>query len=232
MRIPLERRAVGGGRVPLSRQIQSHLERLIREGKLAPGVKLLATRELAHDLGVNRTTVATAYEELIAAGWARAHVGQGTFVAERGPALDELSGETTLEQAQSQAEFRIRLPTYPSDLGPPDRVFLQDQGGSVVILAWLSPDDPETVRLTLHELSSDSWGNRKVQLETVTTTTVDGHPAVWAVGPYILIYRNGDLVQVRLVEGHVLIWESASVTYRVESDLTLEEAIQVAESLE
>jgi len=89
MRIPLERRAVGGGRVPLSRQIQSHLERLIREGKLAPGVKLLATRELAHDLGVNRTTVATAYEELIAAGWARAHVGQGTFVAERVPAFAE-----------------------------------------------------------------------------------------------------------------------------------------------
>ncbi|MEK7444765.1 MAG: GntR family transcriptional regulator, partial [candidate division NC10 bacterium] len=89
MRIPLERRAVGGGRVPLSRQIQSHLERLIREGKLAPGVKLLATRELARDLGVNRTTVATAYEELIAAGWARAHVGQGTFVAERVPALAE-----------------------------------------------------------------------------------------------------------------------------------------------
>jgi len=155
-----------------------------------------------------------------------------TSTASLGSALDELSGETKLEQAQSQAAFRIRLPTYPSDLGPPDRVFLQDQGGSVVILAWLSPDDPETVRLTLHELSSDSWGNKKVQLQAVTTTTVDGHPAVWAVGPYILIYRNGDLVQERLVEGHVLIWESARVTYRVESDLTLEEAIQVAESLE
>src|SRR5439155_1697836 len=29
----------------------------------------------------NRATVALAYEELVAAGWARAHVGQGTFVA-------------------------------------------------------------------------------------------------------------------------------------------------------
>jgi DNA-binding transcriptional MocR family regulator len=73
--------------VPLARQIETHLERLIRERRLPPGVKLPATRELAETLGVNRATVATAYEELVAAGWARAHVGQGTFVAEReGPA--------------------------------------------------------------------------------------------------------------------------------------------------
>jgi len=69
--------------VPLARQIEAHLERLIRERLLAPGVKLPATRELAQTLDVNRATVAEAYEELCAAGWTRAHVGQGTFVAER-----------------------------------------------------------------------------------------------------------------------------------------------------
>jgi GntR family transcriptional regulator/MocR family aminotransferase len=68
--------------LPLARQIQAQLERLIGERLLAPGVKLPATRELAKALGVNRATVALAYEELVAAGWVRAHVGQGTFVAE------------------------------------------------------------------------------------------------------------------------------------------------------
>src|SRR5690349_24911718 len=77
MHIPLDRDKA----VPLARQIQAHLERLIAERLLAPGVKLPATRELAQSLGVNRATVALAYEELVAAGWARAHVGQGTFVA-------------------------------------------------------------------------------------------------------------------------------------------------------
>jgi DNA-binding transcriptional MocR family regulator len=67
----------------LPRQIQAHLERLIHERLLTPGMKLPATRELARQLGVNRGTVALAYEELVATGWARAHVGQGTFVAER-----------------------------------------------------------------------------------------------------------------------------------------------------
>jgi GntR family transcriptional regulator/MocR family aminotransferase len=78
MKMPLDRDHA----VPLTRQIQAHVERLIRERRLAPGVKLPATRELARELGVNRATVALAYDELVAAGLARAHVGQGTFVAE------------------------------------------------------------------------------------------------------------------------------------------------------
>src|SRR5262245_29911987 len=91
MRFALDRRADRSGRLPLARQIQLHFERLIGERLLAPGVKLPATRELAQDLGVNRTTVALAYDELVAAGWARAHVGQGTFVADRAPAAGEVS---------------------------------------------------------------------------------------------------------------------------------------------
>ncbi len=78
VKIPLERDKP----VPLARQIETHFERLIRERLLAPGMKLPATRELARELRVNRATVALAYEELVAAGLARAHVGQGTFVAD------------------------------------------------------------------------------------------------------------------------------------------------------
>ncbi|MCI0547691.1 MAG: PLP-dependent aminotransferase family protein [Candidatus Rokubacteria bacterium] len=85
MNIPLDRRADRSGRLPLAKQIELHLERLIHQRLLAPGVKLPATRELARSLRVNRTTVASAYEELVSGGWARAHVGQGTFVAARAP---------------------------------------------------------------------------------------------------------------------------------------------------
>ena len=47
MQIPLDRDKP----VPLARQIQAHLERLITARLLAPGVKLPATRELAQSLG-------------------------------------------------------------------------------------------------------------------------------------------------------------------------------------
>ena len=76
LHVPLDR----GKPLALAKQIQGHLERLIRERHLGDGVKLPATRELAKSLGVNRATVALAYEEMVAAGHARAHVGQGTFV--------------------------------------------------------------------------------------------------------------------------------------------------------
>src|SRR5258708_20454754 len=85
MRIALDRGTGRAGQGPLSRQIQLHFERLISQGLLGSGMKLPASRELARDLGVNRTTVALAYDELVAGGWARAHVGQGTFVADRVP---------------------------------------------------------------------------------------------------------------------------------------------------
>ncbi|HWN81798.1 MAG TPA: winged helix-turn-helix domain-containing protein, partial [Candidatus Udaeobacter sp.] len=91
MRIQLDRGTGRTGKAPLSRQIQLHFERLISQGLLGTGVKLPASRELARELGVNRTTVALAYDELVAGGWARAHVGQGTFVADRVPVS---AGET------------------------------------------------------------------------------------------------------------------------------------------
>src|SRR6185369_16496650 len=95
MRIALDRGADRAGRLPLARQIQLHIERLIGQRLLGAGAKLPATRELARDLGVNRTTVALAYDELVAGGWARAHVGQGTFVADRVPATSSIARPAT-----------------------------------------------------------------------------------------------------------------------------------------
>ena len=63
-------------------QIAAALRRRIACGDLAAGRRLPPTREFARHLGVNRGTVQKAYEELVAEGVARAHVGQGTFVAE------------------------------------------------------------------------------------------------------------------------------------------------------
>lgn len=93
MEIPLDR----SSRVPLARQIRLYVERLIRQGVLGPHVKLPATRDLSRRLGVNRATVTMAYEELLAEGLARAHVGQGTFVAALEPQLEVPPANTLLE---------------------------------------------------------------------------------------------------------------------------------------
>jgi hypothetical protein len=66
---------------------------------------------------------------------------------------------------------------------------------------------------------------------TVGTAQVNGRPALWTTGPYILRLRGGDMDSRRLIEGHVLIWEQGPLTYRLETDLELEEAVKIAESL-
>src|SRR5262245_37645421 len=54
------------------------------DGRLRPGERLPATRELALSLAVARNTVAVAYERLVAEGFLTARVGAGTFVGELG----------------------------------------------------------------------------------------------------------------------------------------------------
>lgn len=70
-------------REPVYRQLEGYLRGLIQAGRLLPGQKLPATRDLAESLGLSRNTVTLAYEGLVAAALAHAHVGQGTFVAAR-----------------------------------------------------------------------------------------------------------------------------------------------------
>lgn len=65
---------------PLYRQLADHLRELVEAGRLAPGQKLPASRQLAEAVGVSRNTVNLAYEALADADLVSAHVGQGTFV--------------------------------------------------------------------------------------------------------------------------------------------------------
>ena len=71
----------------------------------------------------------------------------------------------------------------------------------------------------------------KIQPELIQTVQVNGHEAIWAVGPYPVHLKNQGLDIRRMVNGHVLIWTEGGFTYRLETDLPLEEALKIAESL-
>ena len=148
------------------------------------------------------------------------------------PILEDLAGEMTLEEAQQRVEYLIVLPSYPPDLGQPDRVFVQEADGEMTVLVWIDPQQPEQVAMSLHIVPPGSWAIDKMNPALVQETTVSGQPAIWAVGPYPLRLHDGDITFTRLIDGRVLIWEEAEITYRIETNLSLEEAIRVAESLE
>ena len=66
--------------VPLYVQLRDQFRALVHSGELRTGDRIPASRELAGNLGVHRTTVANAYAELESEGLIRGHVGRGTFI--------------------------------------------------------------------------------------------------------------------------------------------------------
>jgi hypothetical protein len=145
--------------------------------------------------------------------------------------IADIAGETTLEAAQDRVTFPILLPAYPADLGVPEQVFMQEDG-PMVILVWSDPADPQEARLSLHEIGPGSILVGKFEPLVIQETQVNGRYALWVEGPYLVRLTNGSIEFRRTVEGNTLIWEEQDITYRLESNLSLEETIKIAESLE
>ena len=142
----------------------------------------------------------------------------------------ELEGETTLEEVQEQAEFPIYMPTYPEDLGDPNRAFYQQlEEQSFVVLVWLYPDTDDQVWISLYALGQGT-GGFKGEPRVIEEVEVSGERAIWTDGPHLFII-DGFYQMGRLVESPVLIWISEGLTYRLEADLSKGEMIRIAESL-
>ena len=84
---------------PLYRQLYQKIKQLIESRQLAKGDRLPATRELAGQLGLNRTTVSAAYELLESEGLITGHVGRGSFVADCFTKRTQLNWPDVLEPA-------------------------------------------------------------------------------------------------------------------------------------
>ncbi|HEX8228070.1 MAG TPA: hypothetical protein VF826_02025 [Chloroflexia bacterium] len=150
--------------------------------------------------------------------------------------LENLDGRTTLLSARTRARFPLKTPSYPTDLGLPDLVYLQDPQ-SMVVFVWLDPQQPDHALLSVFEIVEGRGLAEKMvsSPEVVEETTVNGERAAWVRGPHYLVFVNPDgrteFQQHMLVEGNVLLWQGGDITYRLETDLPREEAIKIAESL-
>jgi hypothetical protein len=85
--------------------------------------------------------------------------------------------------------------------------------------------------MSLHFIPNGSWMLEKFEPKVTQETQVNGQRAIWTEGPYPLLLSNGNVSWDRLVEGHVLIWKAGNITYRLETGLSLAEALKIAESL-
>ena len=142
------------------------------------------------------------------------------------------AGLTTLAEARARAGFEIRLPTYPAGQGDPTHVFFQDFGNELngaqqIILEY--PDFRLYIAQDFVFLKSIS------DATLVEEVKIDGRAGLWFTGGEHLVQmqdRSGALrIDSRRVDGNVLAWEAGAVTYRIETQLPLAQAIRIAESL-
>jgi GntR family transcriptional regulator/MocR family aminotransferase len=96
---------------PLYRQIAGAITSDIRRGRLHPGDPLPGTRTLARDLGVQRLTVVSAYDELFAEGWIITSPARGTRVS---PELPEVNAPVA-QGFPSRTVLDV-LPSPPAEL--------------------------------------------------------------------------------------------------------------------
>ncbi|MFF6802442.1 aminotransferase class I/II-fold pyridoxal phosphate-dependent enzyme [Streptomyces sp. NPDC012616] len=100
--------------------LERALRDAVREGRLAPGSRLPATRRLAAETGISRNTVKAAYDQLVAEGYLTARQGSGTRVA----ALPSAAADPL------DAATRAREPRFDLRPGSPDV-------GTFPAAAWL-----------------------------------------------------------------------------------------------
>ena len=105
--------------IPLYRQICQRLREAILSGELTEGARLPTERALASELGVNRTTVMNAYNQLASEGLVEGHVGRGTLVRRNNFSYDG-------ENFDNVASWLFGLPAGERELLGPDAHLLSE----------------------------------------------------------------------------------------------------------
>lgn len=125
--LTLQQRIRSDQATPLYMQLAHALIHEIERGRLQPGSALPSSRELAAELGFNRKTVVTAYEELMAQGWLEAAGRKGTAVAKRLPRSRPEAIEASPPIGRRPIYRFVSPPDRPIAV-PPGRVIKLDEG--------------------------------------------------------------------------------------------------------
>jgi hypothetical protein len=154
-----------------------------------------------------------------------------------------LGEQTSLAEAKRRASFPVLL--LPERFGPPDEAYhsASPPGGRITLLYRATPELPEAsitgagLLLTQFRAQVDQAFARKVvgAGARVEEVAVAGGRGYWFEGaPHRLVFadENGQFFEDRSrLAGNTLVWERGDVTLRLESALSRDASIELAESL-
>ncbi len=139
----------------------------------------------------------------------------------------DFPGATTL--AAARARFPYPIPASPT-LGAPDRVYLIDAERPVVVLAWLTDDGAVDTSLQLLPLGLHVLKMYQGEVEEVQVNQWRG---VWLPGEHWYMLMTAlNQAQIRRVSMPALVWDAGDLTYRLETNRPLDEALSIAASME
>ncbi|MEX2424399.1 MAG: hypothetical protein WD990_10510 [Acidimicrobiia bacterium] len=155
-------------------------------------------------------------------------------------AFDELDLGRAVSLEDVSVGFPILVPgTDPP--GPPDRVYLDDERVATV---WgVTSELPAVVDTEIGLLHLQFVGSLDEALLTkqvaqdaeMRNVSVRGRSGLWIEdGPHVVAYLDRDgveLSETTRLAGNVLMWEEDGVTHRIESSLSLEDTLDIAERL-
>ena len=92
---------------PIYEQVRDNFRQLIISGALPTDYKMPSVRELAASLAINPNTIQRAYRELEAEGYICSVPGRGSFVCERGAAVQARKEEQLKKLRELIKELRL-----------------------------------------------------------------------------------------------------------------------------
>jgi len=151
---------------------------------------------------------------------------------------------TALADLDAAAGRHIALPTDPL-LGPPDAAYVDPLKANQVALVWgPRPDLPATLDpgvglllMSFDGLIEDEYFGKFVDSgATLVPADVGGMDGYWFSGaPHVFFYERtggGFVDDDRRWVGQALVWSDGTITNRIETSLSEEDAIRIATSLE
>jgi hypothetical protein len=150
-----------------------------------------------------------------------------------------LGRRVSLAEARGEVGFPVAV---PASLGQPDEVYVLGGGPrALVTLAYRGreglPADPKTgYGALLTQLRGRPTEDlvKKGELESpVVAVTVEGERGYWVEGPHLVYVRapGGPQAVEPRIAGNTLLWTRGQVTLRLEVDLPVGEALELAESV-
>jgi hypothetical protein len=137
----------------------------------------------------------------------------------------------SLLEAEAKLGFAPKQPSYPEGIRL-ERALLQQFPGLVAIALFY--EDPSGVRFVLFE-TTGNVGKGLAPGATASPVAGLGGEAYWLEGPRTVVYYNarGERIESsqRKTKANTLIWDEGGRVFRLEGDLSPEEALRIAQSL-